>query len=964
MAATDTQTKVLEVLVDNNKAISAIAEFNQLIDEQKEKQKALNEAFKAGQLSQTDYQREMAKSKEETKTYSRSVQELSKEIQNNVKQSQEQDGSLRGLRAALSNATKEYDALSRAERTGARGQELQKHINQITTELKEAEEETQRFYRNVGNYPDIKPLEQQLGELKKQLAQLKYEGKENTEEYRNLLGVAANMKDAIADVEGAISGAASDTAKLDSLTQSTGTLLQLWAQYSMISKKLGVENEDLDKTFQVLTTTMGILTAAQSVQNMLQSQSAAMRGVAAAKTWLLVAAEKAHATALTATGVAQKIATAAQWAFNAAASANPIGLLVAGVVAATAAIYGLVKAFKAFSGPGKAALDNFKETGKELENLQTKYADHIDAIKAAGATEQEALLQTMTLNGDLARRRTEHFEEAKRLYKKDSDEYKEALDAKKQADADYERSFKDMQNNLRAAFVSVNAQAREDSFGTTAITIENAKRSYQAQMAMISELFKAQKISAMEKARMLIEAESNMNYLINKAQKEAAATAAQEKAQRMKTQLDEQRKAFDLELELIVDQAAKEAAIAKENHRRTIEDLQKRLATEKGLTKDAKAAIQRQIQLQEELYRRASEKASAQALRDKAAKEAAIEAETLKLKLDLVQKGGEEELEMKRRQLEIQRDEELRNTELTQEQKTLIKSKYEKLDLEMQQAHNRAIQEKEVAAIQELWQRKIDEAAIQGQNTLDLELQALEERLNTLHQYEGEKDEEFQKRKYELEKEYLMKKKELTEYEVQMETTKYEAMSTLLGNIADLVETVGEENREAVKAAKILALAQMAIQQGIAVANAIRTATQSSATWIDMLIAVATSVGAVTAVTASAIAAVKAVKFATGGYVSGPGTATSDSVPAMLSNGESVMNAKSTAMFAPLLSSLNQAGGGVAFNPASSGSKEGFAYLASAVAAGMQSVDIRVGVDEITKTTDRVNHIKAMATLG
>lgn len=60
-----------------------------------------------------------------------------------------------------------------------------------------------------------------------------------------------------------------------------------------------------------------------------------------------------------------------------------------------------------------------------------------------------------------------------------------------------------------------------------------------------------------------------------------------------------------------------------------------------------------------------------------------------------------------------------------------------------------------------------------------------------------------------------------------------------------------------------------------------------------------------------------ALGFATGGYVSGPGSGTSDSIPAMLSNGEFVVNAKATKKFAPLLSSINSgsfgkfAGGGM-----------------------------------------------------
>lgn len=54
----------------------------------------------------------------------------------------------------------------------------------------------------------------------------------------------------------------------------------------------------------------------------------------------------------------------------------------------------------------------------------------------------------------------------------------------------------------------------------------------------------------------------------------------------------------------------------------------------------------------------------------------------------------------------------------------------------------------------------------------------------------------------------------------------------------------------------------------------------------------------------------KASKFSQGGSVRGPGTGISDSIPTMLSDGESVMNANTTKMFGGILSTLNQAGGG------------------------------------------------------
>ena len=51
-------------------------------------------------------------------------------------------------------------------------------------------------------------------------------------------------------------------------------------------------------------------------------------------------------------------------------------------------------------------------------------------------------------------------------------------------------------------------------------------------------------------------------------------------------------------------------------------------------------------------------------------------------------------------------------------------------------------------------------------------------------------------------------------------------------------------------------------------------------------------------------------QYATGGLVTGEGGPTDDKIWAKLSNGESVINAKSTKMFAPVLSAINQAGGG------------------------------------------------------
>lgn len=108
---------------------------------------------------------------------------------------------------------------------------------------------------------------------------------------------------------------------------------------------------------------------------------------------------------------------------------------------------------------------------------------------------------------------------------------------------------------------------------------------------------------------------------------------------------------------------------------------------------------------------------------------------------------------------------------------------------------------------------------------------------------------------------------------------------------------------------------------------------------------------------AAAKAAIKG--FSTGGYVQGSGSGTSDSIPARLSNGESVMTAKATSMFSPILSAFNQLGGGVPIVANNGGSNIGMDMLAAAVARGYQMAPQPVvSVEEINRTQRRVQTIE------
>ncbi len=93
--------------------------------------------------------------------------------------------------------------------------------------------------------------------------------------------------------------------------------------------------------------------------------------------------------------------------------------------------------------------------------------------------------------------------------------------------------------------------------------------------------------------------------------------------------------------------------------------------------------------------------------------------------------------------------------------------------------------------------------------------------------------------------------------------------------------------------------------------------------------------------------------LAKGGVVQGPGGPEEDRVPAMLSAGESVINARSTRMFYPLLSAINEAGGGRAFDNAPRYRlAEGGVVLPGAAPAGPSEdvLQLRAAVAELAES--------------
>ena len=141
--------QILKITVKYDDAIRNIAKYRTSIENLKKEEAEYKKALKDKKISQEEYNAKIVETEKKMLEARDVIQTLTKEVRNQIKIEKQQTGSLKQLRAQLSNLTAEYDSLSEVERKAGRGQELKNKINGITDSLKEAEGETQRFYRNV-----------------------------------------------------------------------------------------------------------------------------------------------------------------------------------------------------------------------------------------------------------------------------------------------------------------------------------------------------------------------------------------------------------------------------------------------------------------------------------------------------------------------------------------------------------------------------------------------------------------------------------------------------------------------------------------------------------------------------------------------------------------------------------------------------------------------------------------------
>ena len=1098
------EEKILNIKVRYEDAINGILKYKEKLQELSATEAKLKEDFKDGKITYDEYATTVTALGEQTKDYKSTIRELSKEVQNNIKTEKEQDGSLRSLRAELSNATKAYDSLSKAERNGAKGEALKEHINKITDTLKDAEEETQRFHRNVGNYEES--IKSALG-VNSNFANSIINMSKNGKGFSGVLkGVKKDVKAfgstlmgfmsnpvflSLAGIAGAgvafkwffdyNKGIEESTRLTKEFLGLTGDNLK--AVRSEIQATADTYGKDYKETLEavdVLTSQYGYDTkeALKIINDGFQS-GADLNGdmIAKIKQYapafhdanisgkeLVATIQQTRSGIFSDSGMAliqmgskkiREMSTAT------AEALDSIGInskkVQADLESGSKSTYDVIKMISTrlkelpqnsqavgavlkdvFGKQGASAglkmieqldtmntdLDKLKGTTGEYGekmNEQRKANEELNRVLAAmfdmsdkGFGEMLISVKTLTIQGitnllkgviNVINYFIDMYNESKvvragvqaivvnfkNLWSTVKLVFNLIVDAVKGAGRNLKGLADIVEGIVTFSFDKIKSGFSQIMNGYAKTVKESwkdiknfAKEGATNTMDAINSVIKNKKVAHIEipvavagGADTSGESGSNGKGGITtkkkkkkkkKGKKDKNKISAEEMAKKEEAEI---RKAEDLLAQLVEQTAEQRRKQIEVQYNRQIEDLRKRLETEKGLTVNAKKAIMAQIITTEKI------KAKKLSEFDLTIKDETIkrEQEYLQNMLASVEKGSKEEYQLKIKAIndayQLELDAAQKRVMSEEERNRLITSINAKFYEQEEQAykdyHNK-LQEEQEKAIKNRFEAKILETKI-GSNCSDelgvLQLQMEEKQalLEAAQQKEGETIEAFNLRKLQLEEDYQQSKKAVADKEIDIEKGKYMAISGMIGATAQIAEAFGEQNEDMARASKVLALAEIAINTGVALASGVRQA--QSVPYPGNLIAIATTVATVLANVASAVKMVKSAKFASGGLVTGSGSETSDSIPARLSNGESVLTASATRMFAPALSAFNQIGGGVPIMlPAGGGAQIGEEFLARAVAKGMAMAPRPVvSVEEINNTAKRVETIERIGAI-
>jgi predicted nucleic acid-binding Zn-ribbon protein len=272
--------------------------------------------------------------------------------------------------------------VSKAYQDNVKAQQILKvQISQVNAE----QQELNRTYGETETKQ--KSLTGQLRALKQELSLLESQGKENTEEFENLLFTAARLEDQIGDTRERVRVLASDTFKFDAAVGATQALASGFEVAQGAAALFGSEGKELQEVIAKTTAVTAIANGVNELANQITGQGPL-------KLALYAAGQKAVA-------VATAISTGAISAFRVALAATGIGLFITGVAILVDKLRDAAANQASFNRSlelSKQAAEGSRKAIQDLQNLQLDSATRIkiatNQLSQAEADRQQVLKET------------------------------------------------------------------------------------------------------------------------------------------------------------------------------------------------------------------------------------------------------------------------------------------------------------------------------------------------------------------------------------------------------------------------------------------------------------------------------------------------------------------------------------------------------------------------------------------
>jgi hypothetical protein len=409
-------------------------------------------------------------------------------------------------------------------------QALKVQISQVNAE----QQELNRTYGETETKQ--KSLTGQLRALKQELSLLESQGKENTEEFENLLFTAARLEDQIGDTRERVRVLASDTFKFDAAVGATQALASGFEVAQGAAALFGSEGKELQ---EVIAKTTAVTAIANGVNDLAQQ----ITGQGALKLALLAAGQKAVA-------VATAISTGAISAFRVALAATGIGLFVTGIALLVDRLKDAADNQAAFNRVLELSKQAAEGTRKAINDLSNSTLDTATKIRIANgdltqseADRRAAVAETQKSVESLLKTETGIREKAVEQVKRLSADLAKSEESDRRASAKTGQDLVTQQTKNLAAQLLIQENVIKDSEKR----VQTLRESGQVQIAATNKLFAAEENAVRrEEAKKRAEDAKKAAEDAAKAELEAR-NAAREKLRQLEldalaTQLDDREK--------------------------------------------------------------------------------------------------------------------------------------------------------------------------------------------------------------------------------------------------------------------------------------------------------------------------------------------------------------------------------------------------------------------------------------